>query len=123
MSNISRRSLLTASLALGAASIFPSLKLSEAREFIHQAKLDSLLKTRPVRNQDLKVEPIPNGTVVGHVALNETAAFVFSLCNGKRTGNEIAYALRRKYDLPLAQAKDDTAFTLSILLHLNLVLA
>lgn len=118
---ISRRRILTIALSLGAASFIPPLRLGEAREIISRTKEEALLKGKPVRKASLRVKSSPMGTTVNDVFLNETAAHVFSLCDGRHSGYEIALALKNTYDIPLRRATDDTIFTLSALTHLRLI--
>lgn len=50
------------------------------------------------------------------IALNETATFIWKLCDGKRTINQIIREILKKYNTSEERAKDDTLGLIETLL-------
>ncbi|HPO35983.1 MAG TPA: PqqD family protein [Syntrophales bacterium] len=126
MIKISRRSLMTGTLSLAAASLFSPIKLAEARAFLQKLGRGAFMSARPIRKETTHFERTPAGIIVnddqGHkLCLNETAFHVLALCNGENTGYEISRSLMKAYKISGQQAIRDTTFTLSVLRYRGLI--
>jgi hypothetical protein len=59
-----------------------------------------------------------NGSLVENgIALNKTATFIWKLCNGKRTVNQIILNVLQKYNIPEERAKKDVLDWIKILVE------